>query len=97
LELMIFRSLLLWHITPVLLIAVIAGLLEGRGARANLKGMGEVNFTRAFLLACVLPASIHPVKRAMRRTGVMCQRRRDRKIISSKARLILAANFSRIG
>ena len=30
LELMIFRSLLLWHITPALLLAVIAGSLEGR-------------------------------------------------------------------
>jgi hypothetical protein len=51
LELMIFRSLLLWHITPALLIAVIAGSLEGRWARANQKALVKMHSPMGFSLA----------------------------------------------
>ena len=51
LELMIFRSLLLWHITPALLIAVIVGLLEGRWARANQKALVKMHSPMRFSLA----------------------------------------------
>src|SRR5579883_2378629 len=51
LELMIFRSLLLWHITPALLIAVIAGSLEGRWARANQKALVKMHSPMRFSLA----------------------------------------------
>ena len=51
LELMIFRSLLLWHTTPALLIAVIAGSLEGRWARANQKVLVKMHSPMRFSLA----------------------------------------------
>ena len=51
LELMILRSLLLWHITPALLIAVIAGSLEGRWARANQKSLVKMHSPMRFSLA----------------------------------------------
>ena len=51
LELMIFRSLLLWHITPALLIAVIAGSLEGRWARANQKALVKMHSPMRFSVA----------------------------------------------
>jgi len=51
LELMILRSFLLWHITPALLIAVIAGSLEGRWARANQKALVKMHSPMRFSLA----------------------------------------------
>jgi hypothetical protein len=51
LELMIFRSLVLWHVVPVFLIAVIAGLLEGRWARANQKALVKLHSPMRFSLA----------------------------------------------
>jgi hypothetical protein len=51
LELMIFRSLLLRHITPALLIGVIAGSLEGRWARANQKALVKMHSPMRFSLA----------------------------------------------
>ncbi len=51
LELMIFRSLVLCHVAPVLLIAVIAGLLEGRWARANQNALVKMHSPMRFSLA----------------------------------------------
>ena len=51
LELMIFRSLMLWHVTPAFLIALVAGLLEGRWARANQKSLVKVHSPMRFSLA----------------------------------------------
>jgi hypothetical protein len=51
LELMIFRSLVLWHVIPAFLIAMIAGLLEGRWARANQKSLVKVHSPMRFSLA----------------------------------------------
>src|SRR5437879_6779451 len=51
LELMIFRSLVLWHVTPAFLIALVAGLLEGRWARANQKSLVKVHSPMRFSLA----------------------------------------------
>jgi hypothetical protein len=51
LELMIFRSLVLWHVTPAFLIALVAGLLEGRWARANQKSLVKVHSPIRFNLA----------------------------------------------
>ena len=51
LELMIFRSLVLWHVIPAFLIAMIAGLLEGRWARANQKSLVKVHSPIRFSLA----------------------------------------------
>jgi len=51
LELMIFRSLVLWHVIPAFLIAMIAGLLEGRWARANQKSLVKVYSPMRFSLA----------------------------------------------
>ncbi len=42
-ELMIFRSLMLWHVIPTFLIAVIAGFLEGRWARSNQKALVKMH------------------------------------------------------
>lgn len=51
LELMIFRSLMLWHVVPAFLIAVVAGLLEGRWARANQKALVKMHSPIRFSLA----------------------------------------------
>ena len=51
LELMIFRSLMLRHVTPAFLIALVAGLLEGRWARANQKSLVKVYSPMRFSLA----------------------------------------------
>ena len=51
LELVIFRSLVLRHAVPVFLIAVIAGLLEGRWARANQKALVKMHSPMRFSLA----------------------------------------------
>ena len=51
LELMIFRSLMLWHVVPAFLIAVVAGFLEGRWARANQKALVKMHSPMRFSLA----------------------------------------------
>ena len=51
LELMILRSLLLWHVAPVILIALIAGFLEGSWARANQKALVKMHSPMRFSLA----------------------------------------------
>src|SRR5579883_2985863 len=43
LELVIFRSLVLWHVMPAFLIALVAGFLEGRWARANQKALVKLH------------------------------------------------------
>jgi len=51
LELMILRALLLRHVTPVIVIALIAGLLEGSWARANQKALVKMHSPMRFSLA----------------------------------------------
>ena len=51
LELVIFRSLVLWHVTPAFLIAMVAGFLEGRWARANQKALVKMHSPMRFSLA----------------------------------------------
>ena len=51
LELMILRSLLLRHVTPVIAIALIAGFLEGSWARANQKALVKMHSPMRFSLA----------------------------------------------
>jgi len=51
LELVIFRSLVLWHVTPAFLIAMVAGFPEGRWARANQKALVKMHSPMRFSLA----------------------------------------------
>ena len=51
LELVIFRSLVLWRVTPAFLIAMVAGFLEGRWARANQKALVKMHSPMRFSLA----------------------------------------------
>ena len=51
LELVIFRSLVLWHVTPAFLIAMVVGFLEGRWARANQKALVKMHSPMRFSLA----------------------------------------------
>lgn len=51
LELMVFRSLMLWHAVPALLVGVVAGFLEGRWARANQKALIKMHSPMRFSLA----------------------------------------------
>ena len=51
LELMILRSLLLRHVAPAIVIALIAGLLEGSWARANQKALVKMHSPMRFSLA----------------------------------------------
>ena len=51
LELVIFRSLVLWHVTPAFVIAMVAGFLEGRWARANQKALVKMHSPMRFSLA----------------------------------------------
>lgn len=51
LELMILRSLLLGHVAPAFLVAVIAGFLEGRWARTNQKALVKMHSPMRFSLA----------------------------------------------
>jgi hypothetical protein len=51
LELMVLRSLMLRHMASAVLIAVIAGLLEGRSARTNQKGLVKMHSPMRFSLA----------------------------------------------
>ena len=50
-ELMIFRFLILWHVVPAFLIAVIAGILEGQWARSNQKALIKMHSPMRFSLA----------------------------------------------
>jgi hypothetical protein len=51
LELIVFRSLVLWHVAPTFLMAALAGLLEGRWARANQKALVKMHSPMRFSLA----------------------------------------------
>ena len=51
LELMILRSLLLRHVAPVIVIALIAGFLEGSWARASQKALVKMHSPMRFSLA----------------------------------------------
>jgi uncharacterized protein DUF4400 len=51
LELMILRSLLLRHVTPVIVIALMVGFLEGSWARANQKSLVKMHSPMRFSLA----------------------------------------------
>lgn len=50
-ELMIFRSLVLWHLTPAFLIPVCVGFLEGSWARSNQKTLIRMHSPMRFSLA----------------------------------------------
>jgi len=50
-ELMILRSLLLRHVAPVIVIALMAGFLEGSWARANQKALVKMHSPMRFSLA----------------------------------------------
>src|SRR6266480_3985974 len=51
LKLMILRCLILWHVAPATLIALIVGFLEGSWARANQKGLVKMHSPMRFSLA----------------------------------------------
>lgn len=51
LELMILRSLVLWHVVPSFLAAVIAGSLEGRWARSNQRALVKLHSPMRFSLS----------------------------------------------
>jgi len=51
LELMILRSLLLRHVAPVIVIALMVGFLEGSWARANQKALVKMHSPMRFSLA----------------------------------------------
>jgi Domain of unknown function (DUF4400) len=51
LELIIFRSQLLWHLIPALLVSLIVGSLEGWWARANQKALVRMHSPMRFSLA----------------------------------------------
>ena len=50
-ELMIFRSLVLLHLSPTSLLPLLIGLLEGWWARANQKGLVKIHSPMRFSLA----------------------------------------------
>jgi hypothetical protein len=50
-ELMIFRSLVLWHLAPAFLVPVIVGFLEGRWARSNQKTLIKMHSPMRFSVA----------------------------------------------
>jgi hypothetical protein len=50
-EVMLFRSLLLWHVTPALLIPIVIGFLEGSWARSNQKTLIRMHSPMRFSLA----------------------------------------------
>lgn len=50
-ELMTFRSLVLWHLTPALLIPLVVGSLEGSWARSNQKALVKMHSPMRFSLA----------------------------------------------
>jgi hypothetical protein len=51
LELVIFRSLILWHVAPATLIALIVGFLEGSWKRTNQKSLVKMHSPMRFSLA----------------------------------------------
>jgi hypothetical protein len=51
LELVIFRSLILWHVAPATLIALIVGFLEGSWIRTNQKSLVKMHSPMRFSLA----------------------------------------------
>jgi ABC-type multidrug transport system fused ATPase/permease subunit len=51
LELVIFRSLILWHVAPATLIALIVGFLEGSWMRTNQKSLVKMHSPMRFSLA----------------------------------------------
>ncbi len=51
LELAIFRCLILWHVAPTTLIALIVGFLEGSWTRANQKALVKMHSPMRFSLA----------------------------------------------
>ena len=53
LELIIFRSLTLWHAAPALFTILIVGFLEGSWARANQKALVKMHSPMRFSLALV--------------------------------------------
>ena len=57
-EVMIFRSLLLWHLTPALLIPFIVGLVEGSWARTNQKTLIKMHSPMRFSLALMVQGLI---------------------------------------
>jgi hypothetical protein len=57
-EVMIFRSLLLWHVTPALLIAFVIGFLEGSWARTNQKTLIKMHSPMRFSLALMMQGLI---------------------------------------
>ena len=50
-ELMAFRSLVLWHLTPAFLIPVLVGFLEGSWARSSQKALIKMHSPMRFSLA----------------------------------------------
>lgn len=50
-ELMIFRSLVVWHLTPAVLILLFVGFLEGSWARSNQKTLIKMHSPIRFSLA----------------------------------------------
>ena len=60
LELVIFRFLMLWHVSPAFVNAVIAGFLEGSWARANQKALVKMHSPIRFSLA-VMSLGFTPV------------------------------------
>lgn len=53
-ELMIFRSLVLWHLTPAFLMPLIVGFFEGSWARSNQKTLIKVHSPMRFSLALAM-------------------------------------------
>jgi hypothetical protein len=51
LELIIFRSFMLWHAAPALLVVLMVGFLEGSWARANQKALVKMHSPMRFSLA----------------------------------------------
>lgn len=58
LELIIFRCLVLWHVAPATLIALVVGFLEGSWARANQKALVKMHSPMRFSLALMSLAFI---------------------------------------
>ena len=57
-EVMIFRSLLLWYVSPALLIPFVVGFLEGSWARANQKTFIKMHSPMRFSLALMIQSLI---------------------------------------
>ncbi len=57
-EVMLFRSLLLWHVTPALLIPFIIGFSEGSWTRSNQKTLIKMHSPMRFSLALMIQGLI---------------------------------------